>query len=106
LDESIHFNNLAIVYAANGKRNLALHSCARSLRASSSEKVPFARNGTARPELMWSKVHNAAILAFQARNYVAAYECMANCVQNSKEYSERLKCWLRMAEACIGKYMT
>jgi hypothetical protein len=105
-DESIHLNNLAVVYAANGKRNLALHSCARSLRASSGEKVPFASNGTARPEPSWSTVHNAAILAFQAGNYVPAYECMANCVQNSKEYSERPKCWLRMAEACFGKYMT
>jgi hypothetical protein len=106
--ESTHFNNLAFVYAANGKRNLALHSCARSLRASSvaAEMFTFTSDGTASPEPTWSIVHNAAILAFQAGNYVSAYECMANCVQNSKEYSERPRCWLRMAEACIGRYMT
>ena len=106
--ESTHFNNLAFVYAANGKRNLALHSCARSLRASSvaAETFPFSSDGTASPEPTWSIVHNAAILSFQAGNYVSAYECMANCVQNSREYSERPRCWLRMAEACIGMYTT
>lgn len=98
--ESIHSNNLAIVYASCGKRHLALHSTARSLRTC--ETPSFRLDGTATPDATLSILHNSALLAFQAQKFLSAYECMANCVMNSKEYAERPRCWLRMAESCIG----
>jgi len=102
--EYIHSNNLAVVYASCGKRHLALHSTARSLRAC--EIPSFRLDGTATPDSSLSVLHNSALLAFQAQKFMSAYECMANCVMNSKEYAERPRCWLRMAESCIGKPRT
>ena len=98
--ESIHANNLAVVYASCGKRHLALHSTARSLRAC--HIPPFRLDGTATPDSTLSVLYNSALLAFQAQKYKSAYECMANCVMSSQEYAQRPRCWLRMAECCIG----
>ena len=100
--ESIHSNNLAVVYASCQKRHLAMHSSARAIRGTSVARV-FRSDGTALPDPTLTVFHNAAIVALEGRNFVSAYECMANCVQSSKEYADRPRCWLRMAEACIGK---
>lgn len=101
--ESTHANNLAVVYASCGKRQLALHSTARALRTL--ETPPFRLDGTATPDSTLAILHNSAILAFQAQKFTSAYECMALCVISSKEYAERPRCWLRMAESCIGKFV-
>lgn len=100
--ESTHANNLAVVYASCGKRHLALHSTARSLRAC--ETPSFRLDGTATPNSTLAVLHNSALLAFSAQKFLSAYECMATCVMNSQEYAQRPRCWLRMAESCIGKH--
>jgi hypothetical protein len=99
--ESMHFNNLAVVYASCAKRHLALHSISRSLRICETPLL-FRLDGTATPDSTLAILHNSALLAFSAQKFVSAYECMANCVMISKEYAKRPRCWLRMAESCIG----
>jgi hypothetical protein len=97
----MHFNNLAVVYASCAKRHLALHSISRSLRICETPLL-FRLDGTATPDSTLAILHNSALLAFSAQKFVSAYECMANCVMISKEYAKRPRCWLRMAESCIG----
>ena len=98
--ESIDANNLAIVYATSRKRHLALHTTAKALRAPKGGL--FRTDGTARCDATWAILANTSLCALQARRYESAYECMATCVLNSTTYFERPRCWLRMAEACIG----
>lgn len=100
--ESINANNLSIVYATSHKRHLALHTIAKALRAEKGGGL-LRSDGTARYDTQYSILHNAALCALQGQNYKSAYECMAACVQNSLMYRQRPRCWLRMAEACIGK---
>jgi hypothetical protein len=100
--ESISANNLAFIYATSRKRHLALHTAAKALRAPSGGT--FRSDGTARCNSTWAILANAALCALQGRRYEAAYECMATCVLNSTTYGERPRCWLRMAEACIGTF--
>lgn len=99
--ESTHYNNLAVAYASCGKRHLALHSSARSLRTC--ETPTFRLDGTATPKSTLSILHNASLLAFQAQKFMSAYECMATCLMSSKEYADRPRCWLHSAECCFGK---
>jgi len=98
--EAIHANNLAIVYGTSGKRHLALHTAAKALRAPNGGL--FRSDGTARSVHMFAMLHNSALCALQGRNYRSAYECLAACVQRSPVYFQRPRCWLRMAEACLG----
>jgi hypothetical protein len=98
--ESIDANNLVIVFATSRKRHLALHTTAKALRAPKGGL--FRSDGTARSDTTWSILANTSLCALQGRRYESAYECMATCVQNSKTYFQRPRCWLRMAEACIG----
>ena len=98
--ESIDANNNAIVYATSRKRHLALHTTAKALRAPRGGM--FRTDGTARCDTTWAILANTSLCALQARRYDVAYECMATCVVNSTTYFERPRCWLRMAEACIG----
>jgi len=103
--EPQHSNNLAVVYETNDKRHLALHALAKSLRASckhSETTSLFYSDGTARQNPTLSILHNTAICALRARNYLSAYECMAACISSSTIFRDRLGCWLRLAEACIG----
>lgn len=100
--ESLDANNLAIVYATSSKRHLALHTTSKALRAPNGGQ--FRVDGTARSDTAWSILANTSLCALQAHRYVTAYECMATCVQNSPIYHERPRCWLRMAEACIGRF--
>jgi hypothetical protein len=101
--ECFDANNLAIVYAISHKKYLALHTAAKALRAPKGGL--FRTDGTARSDETWTILANTSICAFQARRYDSAYECMATCVQNSSIYFKRPRCWLRMAEACIGTYI-
>lgn len=98
--EPVHANNLAVVYGTSGKRHLALHTAAKALRAPSGGI--FRSDGTARSVHTFAILHNSAICALQGRNYRSAYECLATCVQRSPVYFHRPRCWLRMAESCIG----
>lgn len=104
--DAVHSNNLAVVYATNHKRQLALHALTKALRASQRDDRGFdallAMDGTARPARTLEILHNSAICALQARNYISAYECMAACVTRSEVFRQRSRCWIRMAEACLG----
>lgn len=114
--EPLRMNNLAVVYETNNRRYLALHALVKSLRAAnpingnneSSEGVGttmssfFQSDGTANPDLTPSILYNTAVCALRARNYVSAYECMAACLSASPIFANRPKCWLRLAEACLG----
>lgn len=106
--DAVHENNLAVVYETNGKRHLALHEISKALRAThDSEKIEsprFHNDGTVRRNITPEILHNAAICALQAKNYVSAYECMVACISHSTIFRCRLRCWLRMAEACIGVF--
>jgi tetratricopeptide (TPR) repeat protein len=102
--EVLHENNLAIIYETIGKRHLALHALTKALRASAAaETAPaFFPDGTARPDPTLAVLHNASMCALQARNYRMAYRCMAICVARSDVFRARPRCWLRLAEACVG----
>ena len=100
--ESMSANNLAVIYATSRRRHLALHTAAKALRAP--RGGVFRSDGTARCDSTWAILANTAICALQGRRYEAAYECMATCVLNSTTHGERPRCWLRMAEACIGTF--
>ena len=103
--ETLHENNLAVVYETIGKRHLALHALAKGLRATETKGwTPFYADGTARPDQTLLVLHNTAICALQARNYHSAYECMATCIARSPVFSNRPRSWLRLAEACVGIY--
>jgi hypothetical protein len=113
---AFHYNNLAIVYETHGKPHLALHAWSKALQqqtqySSSSTSTTtttgptFQSDGTARPDATLKLLHNAAIGSLQAGNFVAAYECMGTCLQHSlssMSWSSKPRCWLRLAEACIG----
>jgi tetratricopeptide (TPR) repeat protein len=104
--EGIHANNLGIVYEVSRKRHLALHSFAKGLQATSGESSSalFHPDGTARLNMTIMILYNAGLGSLQACNYLSAYECLATCVSQSKVFRSRPKCWIRMAEACLGVY--
>jgi tetratricopeptide (TPR) repeat protein len=97
----IHTTNLANIYETNGRRHLALHTIAKGLRSNPPAST-FEIDGTANPDPTMMILHNAALCALQAHNFMAAYECMVNCVRCSSVMGCRPRCWLRLAEACIG----
>lgn len=101
--EAVHANNLGVVYETINKRHLALHSLAKGLRTNKRTTL-FHSDGTTKPDQSILVLYNAAICSLQARNYVSAYECMATCVAHSAIFHDRPRCWLRMAEACVGIY--
>lgn len=99
--DAMHANNLALVYETNLKRHLAMHAIAKALRVDL--RIPnFGCDGTARPESSLVTLYNSALCSLQARNFFSAYECMLTCVKHSTILSQRPRCWLLMAEACIG----
>ena len=102
---SVHSNNLAVVYETNDKRHLALHALTKALRSQpTDDSTHFHRDGTARPDVTLAILHNSAICALQAKNFLSAYECMAACVSRSGVFRSRPRCWLRMAEALLGLF--
>jgi hypothetical protein len=99
--EALHDNNLGVIYETIGKRHLAMHALAKALLC---EKSPssFYADGTVQPDQKLMVLHNAAICSLRARNFASAYECMATCIAQSDVFRSRPRCWLRLAEACIG----
>jgi tetratricopeptide (TPR) repeat protein len=110
LDASMHYNNLAIIHQSAGKVHIALHYYVRAL--SLIEKInqtysSFADidgQGFASPVPLAEILHNASLCAAQAGKWESAYECMAKCTLVSPEvFARRARCWLHIAEACIGE---
>jgi len=108
--ETMHSNNLAVVYETIGKRHLALHALAKGLRTvegnetSSSTMAGFYEDGTACPDQTLLVLYNAAICSLQAHHFMSAYECMASIVVRSDVFRCNPRCWLRLSEACIGVF--
>ena len=108
VDEAVHYNNISLIHHASGRYHAALQYYALALSRleslSSSGGVLFEPDGTALPIPTAEILHNAALCAISARNFACAYECMARCIQvGSGSFGERPRCWLRMAEGCIGE---
>lgn len=108
IDSALHYNNLAIVHQTMGKVNIAMHYYARSLshveNISRSKHVTQAeKDGIINQIPICQILHNAAICSQQLQHFLAAYECMAICLKASPVYfAKKPRCWLRMAESCIG----
>ena len=110
IDDAHHLNNLALLHQTEGKNHAALHYYSRALNSlegisppSTGTTISFESDGTALPNPLPSILHNAAICAFAVRNYVTSYECMARAVRlDPASYGSRARCYLRMAEACLG----
>jgi tetratricopeptide (TPR) repeat protein len=118
--DAIHQNNLAIVYETSGKSHLALHAFSKAVRLASmsSHDRPdangnvdgptaplFDMDGTARPDMTLAVLHNTGISSLKTGNYMGAYKCMAIIIREGcKIWGVRPRTWLRMAEACIGKW--
>jgi len=100
--DAMHANNLALVYETNNKRYLAMHTIAKALRVDL-RKPNIQADGTARPDPSVLTFYNSALCSLQARKFLSAYECMNACVKHSGIFSKRPRCWLLMAEACIGE---
>jgi tetratricopeptide (TPR) repeat protein len=107
----MHYNNLAIIHQSAGKVHIALHYYVRAL--SLIEKInqtysSFADidgQGFASPVPLAEILHNASLCAAQAGKWESAYECMAKCTLVSPEvFARRARCWLHIAEACIGMH--
>ena len=118
IDDAHHLNNLALLHQTEGKNHAALHYYSRALSSlegisspssatgsatTGSTTISFESDGTALPNPLPSILHNASICAFAVRNYVTSYECMARAVRlDPASYGSRARCYLRMAEACLG----
>jgi hypothetical protein len=91
-DEKTHIND---------NNNMNEYAEASPTTTTAYSSLLFHPDGTARPKITLSILHNAAICALRARNYQAAYECFATCVARSERFYDRPVSWLRMAEACV-----
>lgn len=98
--DAMHYNNLAIVYATHGKAHLALHSWSKAISANT--KSLLESDGTVSLDVTCKILYNAALGSLQARNFLAAYECLGTCLQHSDIWRQRAKAWLRLGEACLG----
>jgi hypothetical protein len=67
------------------------------------QKPNFQNDGTARPDPSLVTLYNSALCSLQARKFLSAYECMSACLKHSRIFCQRPRCWLLLAEACIGK---
>ena len=101
--DAMHANNLALVYETNGKRHLAMHTMTKALRVDL-QKPNFQSDGTARPDPSLVTLYNSALCSLQARKWLSAYECLNACVKHSPVFCRRSRCWVLMAESCIGTY--
>jgi hypothetical protein len=102
--DTMHANNLALVYEINCKRHLAMHAVSKALRVDL-KKPNVQSDGTARPDPSLVTLYNSALCSLQARKFASAYECMTACVKHSSIFAKRHRCWLLMAESCIGAYL-
>uniref|UniRef100_A0A7S1Z882 Uncharacterized protein n=1 Tax=Ditylum brightwellii TaxID=49249 RepID=A0A7S1Z882_9STRA len=114
IQDAIHYNNLGILHQTSGKPHTALHYYTRALssleslssshsNSSSSSCSGFANDGSVEPLPTSEILYNSSICAFMAGNLRGSYECMSSCVASSRfVFGKRGRCWLRMAECCIG----
>ena len=108
LEDAIYYNNLGIIHMNSSKINMAYiyytkavsHICALYNKDMTSNTIS---NNIPVCEIL----HNASIVALQAKQYYSAYYYMAKCIQLSPNvFAKRSRCWLRLAEAVIGYYNT
>ena len=127
--DAIHANNLAVIYATNGRKHLALHGMIKALRANTTmmmttnddenasplmatdkQETPFSnlfqKDGTVKSDISTSLLYNTAICCLRTRNYVSAYECMVSCICHNHHhvFHNRTRCYLYLSDACIGMY--
>jgi len=110
LEAAMHHNNLAIIHQSAGKVHIALHYYVRALSLierleSFHSRLPTVNiNGFASPIPLAEILYNASLCAAQAEKWENSYECMVKCINASPQvFASRSRCWLRVAEACIGK---
>jgi hypothetical protein len=114
-DDAIYYNNLALLHQSAGKMYLALqyYSYALSYMQQSLDGLPSTAasprrncwsNGMVCPDLTAEILNNKSLCAFHAQEFLTAYTCMAQCVKHSPcVFGKRARCWLRLAQSCIGK---
>ena len=126
--DAIHANNLAVIYATNDRKHLALHGMIKALRANTTmmtmtmttqhqesspthttaTETPFSNlfltNGTVKSDISTSLLYNTAICCLRTRNYMSAYECMVSCICHNHHhiFHNRTRCYLYLSDACIG----
>ena len=108
LQAAMYYNNLAMIQQVSGKVNLALHYYACSIshleRVERQSTAGVETDGTASQVPTCQVLYNAALCAQQATKYVVAYECLTRCVNCSPNvFCKDPRCWLHLAENCIGK---
>ena len=122
LDSAIHFSNLGCVLQSTGRLHMALHYYKKALHVLDTfvsapsnnanyrhhshihKNIFITPDGMARRIPFSDVLHNTAICALQLKNWKISYECMGKCVTSSPNvFARRARCWLRMAESCIGK---
>jgi CCR4-NOT transcription complex subunit 10 len=112
---AVHFNNLGILHQSIGKLHIALHYFNKALgvlcQIEHNQRSDFPYEEVNQNSFYLHStlaiLYNVSLCAFQAKQWMASYECMAKCVISSPNlYALRPKCWLQMAEACIGKKHT
>ena len=109
-DEAIYYNNLALVHQSAGKIHVASHYYSYAISYMENVQLPndnyFWSDGVPRPNITADIFNNASLCAFQAHDYKRAYECMVHCVTLSPSiFGERARCWLRMAQSLIGRFV-
>ena len=108
-DEAIYYNNLALLHQSAGKVHLALHYYSFALSFmqqvfGTNDPQNFWSNGVVCLDITADILNNTSVCAFQASEFKRAYECMAKCVTMSPSvFGRRARCWLRLAQSCIGK---
>ena len=114
-DYAIYYNNLGILHQSSGKVHIAMHYFMKALscieRLEKQLKIlsttSFELDGTIGIIPKHDILYNTALCANQVpgnKNAKIAYECMAKCVRGSHTFRKRPRCWLRMAESCVGKF--
>ena len=115
-DYAIYYNNLGILHQSSGKVHIAMHyftkglSCIERLEKQHKtlSSTSFEVDGTIGIIPKHEILYNTAICANTVpgnKNAKFAYECMAKCVHGSHSFRKRPRCWLRMAESCVGKVL-
>lgn len=109
-DNAIYYNNLGLLHQSAGKVYLALQYYSYALSYmeqafdGSSSHLNCWSNGLVCPDLRAEILSNKSLCAFHATEFCMAYVCMAQCVKISPcVFGKRARCWLRLAQSCIGK---
>jgi hypothetical protein len=115
--EALYNNNLALLHQTEGRFHLALRYYSHALyyieraiggggeyASSRPPSCNFWSNGMARPDVTAEILNNESLCAYQAQEFLVAYTSMARCMRMSPSmFGMRARCWLRLAQSCIGK---